>query len=357
MNFRPIAVILFAIMAHAALSPLMAAAQNSAGASPQKTTQWDWWFVYAAGQSPSREIIYIDALSVREQVDPDAVASGNIDPKKPSSFMEAEGVSIFEDAKTQPARWNGRVRVKCDTRQMMFLQSYKLNWQIDTSQVVPATGWFDGNNDLKFRQIGNFICKPNERNDKNFMMRVDQSSDPLDRTWALAWNDVPKPKFITNKTLAQSQADFDKMALQAQDSINEGIAIAETRLANIKAEEEFIGWIRKNFKKKRRKYRSFFQPMIAWNGDQITDKLGWPQRVNADGDTQILVYSYQDTVYDQVQVQVDIMGCSPSACGKVGETTQSQSVPRTAYCERYLYLGVGGSDPNRRLFDYAYSCF
>jgi hypothetical protein len=335
----------------------LAATPAALPASQEKKTQWDWWFVFGGGKSPSREIIYIDALSVRKQIDADAVSKPNFDPKNPPSFMEADGVSIFENFKTMPARWSGRVRVKCDTQQIMFLESYKLNWQIDKSEVAPASPWFNANSDLKYKQISHFICKPDERNGKNFMMRVDETSDPLDRTWALAWNDVPRPKFTTNKTAAEIKADYEKSALQNKESLSQGMAVAETRLANIKVEQEFIGWINKNFKSKRKKYRSFFQPMIAWNGDQITDKLGWPKRVYMDRGMQVLVYSYQDTVTTYVEVPVDVMQCGPAACGKIGETTQQHSVPRTAYCERYLYLGVGGSDPNRRLLDYAYQCF
>jgi hypothetical protein len=192
-------------------------------ATPQKEVLWDWWYVHGAGQSPAREITYIDALSVQTRVDNDAILSGNFDPRKPASFVEAAGVTIFEDAKNKPARTNGRVRVKCDTQQMMFLQSYRQYWQSDRFEQGPPTRWFDANSDLKFAKIAHFLCKPKERNHKNMMMRVDQTSDPLDRTWDLAWSDVPKPKFKSSRTKAQAQAEFDKAAAQAQATIDNGM--------------------------------------------------------------------------------------------------------------------------------------
>jgi hypothetical protein len=234
---RPLfSVSLISLIALATASSVVA--KPKAAAVPQKEVLWDWWYVHGAGQSPSREITYIDALSVRTQVDNEAILSGNFDPRKPASFVEADGVTIFEDAKKMPARRNGRVRVKCDTQQMMFLQSYKQYWQAERFEKAPPTQWFDANSDLKFRKIAHFLCKPKERNDKNQMMRVDQSSDPLDRTWDLAWSDVPKPKFTTKKTLAQAQADFDKQVARNQATIDRGTKeFTEKRLQMLRDEK------------------------------------------------------------------------------------------------------------------------
>jgi hypothetical protein len=217
----------FALLSLAALSASTSglAAPKKAAATPQKEVLWDWWYVHGAGNSPSREITYIDALSVRTEVDHAAVLSGTykFDPKKkPPSFVEADGVTIFEDAKNRPARQNGRVRINCETQQMMFLQSFKMHWQLDRFERVPPTRWFDANADLKFKKIAHFLCKPKERNHKNQMMRVDQTSDPLDRTWALAWSDAKKPKFISKKTKEQALADFDKEAARSKAIIEQG---------------------------------------------------------------------------------------------------------------------------------------
>ena len=77
----------------------VAEAKPKKAAAAQKEVLWDWWHVYSGGESPKREIIYIDWLSIKKEVDHSAVLSGNFDPRKqPPSFMEADGVTVFPDA-------------------------------------------------------------------------------------------------------------------------------------------------------------------------------------------------------------------------------------------------------------------
>jgi hypothetical protein len=233
-----IAFMAFAIIATLSIAlSSFALAKPKVAAAPQEEVQWDWWYVWAGGETPSREIHYIDALSVQTRVDNEAVLSGNFDPRNPASFVEADGVAVFEDAKNKPARINGRVRVKCDKMQMMFLQSYKQYWKADRFEKVHPTQWFDANSDLKFRKIAHFLCKPKERNAKNQMMRVYQKEDPLDFTWDVAWSALPKPKFTTSKTLAQSQADFDKQVARSEAIIKDGTKKAEEQRAQILRDE------------------------------------------------------------------------------------------------------------------------
>ncbi len=219
-------------------APATVIAKAKPAAAPQKEVLWDWWYVWAGGESPSREVIYIDSLTVQTRVDNEAILSGNFDPRKPASFVEADGVSVFEDFKKQPARRNGRVRVKCDQMQMMFLQSYKQYWKTERFEKTPSTAWFDANSDLKFKKIAHFLCKPKERNDKNQMMRAYQKEDPLDFTWDVAWSEVPKPKFTSNKTVAQAQADFDKQVAKAEASIAAGTKQANDTQARILSDEK-----------------------------------------------------------------------------------------------------------------------
>jgi hypothetical protein len=328
-------------------------------ATPQEEVLWDWWFVYAGGQSPSREVIYIDALSVEKVVDHAAIMNADLNVKLkkfPIDYIQADGISITENPE-KPAKTSGAVRVKCDARQMMFDQSYLQYWDADRFVTVPATGWFDIGNDLRFTQIALFLCEPKKRNRENMMMRAAQTSDPLDVTWDAIWNDVKKPKFTTKKTREQIDAEYNAVRAKTVEQLGEAQAAAETRIADIKNEDAFLAWIRKNFKSKNKKFRELFQTMLAWDEAQIISALGAPIRTYMDRSMTVLVFPYQDTVTTYVQVPVDVMKCGAGACGKVGETTQPQAVSRTVNCERSLYLGVGGSKPKPRLVDYAYQCF
>jgi hypothetical protein len=332
---------------------------TQAAAAPKEEVLWDWWFVYGGGVSPSREVIYIDALSVEEVVDHSAIMNTDTDKKIkkfPIAYIQADGMSITENPK-KPAKTSGSVRVKCDTRQMMFDQSYQQYWDADRFITVPATGWFDIGNDLRFTQIALFLCEPKQRNGKNMMMRAAQTSDPLDVTWDAIWKDAQKPKFTTTKTRQQVDDEYNATLTKARGQIADATVAAENRITDIKNEEAFLAAIRKNFKDKGGKFKSQFQMMLAWDETQILSSQGTPVRRYTDRSMQVLVYAYQDTVYDTLQVPVDIMGCGGGTCGKVGQTTQPQRVPRTVNCERFLYLGVGGSKPEPRLVDYAYQCY
>jgi hypothetical protein len=189
------------------------------------------------------------------------------------------------------------------------------------------------------------------------MMRAAQTSDPLDVTWDAIWTDVNKPKFTTKKTREQIDAEYSATLARAKEQLADAKSTAQIRLADIEGEEAFVASIRKNFKSKNKKFRELFQTILAWDEIQIKDAWGAPLRSYMDRSMRVLVYPYQDTVYDTVQVPVDIISCRGGVCGKSGETTQPQSVSRTVNCERSLFLSVGGSKPQPRLVDYAYQCF
>jgi hypothetical protein len=237
MKYFFLTVTLISVAGLSITAPAIAKAKKAA-AAPQNEVLWDWWYIWAGGETPKREIHYINALSVKTRVDNEAILSGKFDARNPASFVEADGVAVFEDAKNKPARTNGKVRVRCATNQMMFLQSYRQYWKADRFEQSPPTAWFDANSDYKFQKIVHFLCKPKERNDKNKMMRVYQKEDPLDFTWDVAWNEVPKPKFTTSKTLAQAQADFDKQVARNQATIDRGTKeFTEKRLQMLRDEK------------------------------------------------------------------------------------------------------------------------
>lgn len=339
--------------AHAQKKPKPAAVT-----APQQEVLWDWWFVYGGGTSPSREVIYIDSLSVEEVTDHQAFFDTPINTKLkkiPIAYTQADGVSVSENPE-KPARVSGRVRVKCDARQMMFDTSYHQYWDADRFVTVPSTAWFDIGEDLRFTQIAKFICEPKARNDKNMMMRADQTSDPLNVTWAAIWNDVKKPEFTTKKTREQIDAEYEATLAKAKKLFGDATADAEKRLKDMDEEEAFMIAVRRTFQSKDKKFHTLFYSMPGWDEAQITNAWGAPVRAGWDGDTRFLVYRYQDTVYDQVQTTTDIIKCQGGGCGKVGETTNTDSVARAVSCERYLYLRPGGSKDGPRLVDYGWSC-
>ncbi len=335
------------------------AAATPATPTPQDEVLWDWWFVWAGGATPSREVVYIDSLSVEKVTDHQAILSGNYNPKKgtPVDYIQADGVLISEDPK-KPARISTRVRVKCDTQQIMFETSYLKFWDTDRGVVTePASPWFDANSHLRYSQIAKFMCDPKARTEKNLMMRADQSSDPLDVTWAAFWKDATKPKFTTTKSREQIDAEYAAIKSKAQETISGSIADSEKRLEGYDNENAFMASVRKTFQAKDKKFRTLFYSMPGWDEAQITAAWGSPLRAGWEGSTRTLTYHYKDTVYDQVQSTVDIIQCQGGACGKVGETTETKSVARTANCERYLYLRPGGSKDGLRLVDYGWKCF
>ncbi len=338
----------------AALSqPYAAQAQATAA---QNEVLWDWWFVWAGGASPSREVIYIDSLSVDEVVDHTAIMSGKKFTKWPIDYIQAEGVLVSENIE-KPAKTSGRVRVKCDARQIMFDTSYQLYWDTDRSVTVPPTAWFDIGNELRFVQIAKFLCEPKSRTDKNMMMRVDQSSDPMNVTWSAIWNDAKKPEFTTKKTRAEIDAEYETTLAQTKKIISDSTTTAEKRLEDMNIENAFMASVRKNFQSKGKKFNTLFYSMPGWDEAEINSAWGAPLRAGWEGETRLLVYPYQDTVYDQVESPIDVMQCQGGGCNKVGETTQTSNVARTVNCERVLYLRPGGSKAGPRLVDYAWKCF
>lgn len=307
MKHALLSVAIFSLAGLSATAPVVAKPKKTE-AAPQKEVAWDWWYVYGAGQSPSREIIYIDAKSVTTEVDHEAVLSGayKFDPKnpkkKPPSFVEADGVTVFEDAKKKPARWNGRVRVNCATQQMMMMQSYKQYWQTERFEKVLPTHWFDANAELKFQKIALFLCDPKIRDDKgiaqahnnkHMMMRVDQTSDPLDRTWALAWSDVQKPEFISKKTKEQAQADFDKTAARGLAIIAEGTKQANDTQARILRDEKVTAMEQRAlFGKMRSKASPLLHSWLGADERALVASWGVPNSSHDAANARFLSYVY-----------------------------------------------------------------
>jgi hypothetical protein len=224
MKYGRLFVLLACLFALSTATNALAQKKSKPAAVPKQEVLWDWWFIWTGGDTPKREIMYVDALSVETVVDHAKVLSGNFDPKKkpPIAYIQADGITIFEDSKKQPAFIKGRARVKCDTMQMMFETSYRQYWQTERYETKPPTQWFPVTSDVKFSRIYQFLCEPKTRTAENMMYRADQTSDPHNTTWTKLWNDVPRPKFTSKKTLAQAQADFNKTAERSQAIIEQG---------------------------------------------------------------------------------------------------------------------------------------
>jgi hypothetical protein len=234
----PISLLLLAGLAALSIAPLEAAKPKKSKTPAAPESQWDWWKVHSEGETPKREMMYVDAKSIESVTDLDAIQSGNFDPRNPPKLLTAQGVTVFEDQKKKPARHNGVVVVNCATQKMMFRDSYKQYWQTERFEKVPATRWFSADSDLKFIKIALFVCSPKARTAENNFIRADQAEDPLYSTWAVAWNDVPTPKFTTNKTKEQALADYDKAAAKAQATIDKGTKDAmETRTRILRDEK------------------------------------------------------------------------------------------------------------------------
>ncbi len=297
----------------------MQAQQLFSSDSEKDEVLWDWWFVWASGTSPSREVVYIDSLSVEKVVDHAAIMTMPGDKKVksgekkengfPIDYVQADGYLISEDP-NKPAKHATRIFVKCNAQKIMFDTSYKTYWDTDRGvETEPASPWLDSTSHIRYSQIAKFMCEPKARNEKNMMMRVDQSSDPLDRTWAVFWPDAKKPEFTTKKSREQIDTEYAAIKGKAETIITTSIADETKRLEGYDKEGEFMASVRTNFQSKDKGSQKLFAYMPGWHETQINTAWGPPRRSGWDGETRFLVYPYQDTVYDQVQVPVDIMGC------------------------------------------------
>jgi hypothetical protein len=266
--------------------------QPKAAAGQQKELRWDWWNVYSAGQSPDREVIFINERSVEAKHDLEALKNGTVDFMKPPPYIEADGVSVFENT-NKPARINGRVRVNCATQQMMFLKSWRLNWQVDRSDTTPPTQWFNADTDLKFMKIALFLCAPKARTEKNLMVRADQAEDPLEKTWAVLWSDVQKPKFKTNKTLEQAQADFNKQVARGEAIIAEGTKKANETQARILRDEKVTEMEQKAlFSKMRSKASPLLNSWLGAEERALVASWGVPNSSHNAANARFLSYVY-----------------------------------------------------------------
>ncbi len=346
------------VTASAAPAPVLAKKEQAA-AAPQDAVLWDWWLVWLGGDKPAREAIYVDAISVETIIDHAAIMTTPIDKKMkkfPVDYLQADAMLISED--TQKAAKNlSRIRVRCDAQKIMFDTSYETYWDTDRGVVTkPASPWIDVGNDIRRSQIAKFMCDAKARTDKNMMIRVDQGPDPLDRTWAIFWGDVKKPEFKTTKSKEEVEAKYAATLAKAKKQNADATVYAQSQLEDIEKEDAFMASIRQNFKARGEKFQILFQYMPGWDEAQINTAWGTPIRSDWQGEVRRLIYAYQDIVYDQVQVPVDIIECQEGACSKTGETTKPDLVGRNVYCERTLYLRPGGSKPDPRLVDYAWSC-
>jgi hypothetical protein len=288
-------VLMISLAALVYVTPALAQKKSKTAPAPQHEVLWDWWFVWTGGDTPSREIMYVDALSVETVVDHAQVLSGNFDPRKkpPVAYIQADGITIFEDSKNKPAFIKGRARVKCDTLQMMFETSYRQYWQAERYEKKPPTQWFDVTSDVKFSRIAQFLCEPKSRTAKNMMWRVDQTEDPLNTTWTKLWNDVPQPKFTSKKTLAQAQADFNKTAERAEAIIASGTKQANETQARILRDEKVTAMEQRALFSK---MRSKASPLLhSWLGSEeraLVASWGVPNSSHNASNARFLSYVY-----------------------------------------------------------------
>jgi hypothetical protein len=231
----------------------------------QKEVPSDLWFANYIGQSPNREVIYIDPRTIEAKYDIEALQNGTADVSKPPPFVEADSVYIYEGSE-KIARINGYVRANCATQQMMFLKSWVLTWKTDDAYTTPPSKWFSVSSEPKFAKVLQFMCDPKARKDVAKLVRVSKASDPLDTTWATAWSDVQKPKFSTTKTLAEARAEFDKTAARSQAIIDKGTKEAMETRSRILRDEKVTAMEQKALFAKMRSKAS--PVMNSWLGAQ-----------------------------------------------------------------------------------------
>jgi hypothetical protein len=284
------------------LPPAMAAPKKvtttQAATAPEEEVLWDWWFVYGAGVSPSREVIYVDSLSVEEVIDHSAIMNTDTDKRLkrfPVGYIQADAMSVAENPE-KPAKTYGRVRVKCvpeKARQIMFDVSYQQYWDADRFVTVPASPWINVGNDLRFSQIAKFLCEPKARNGKNMMIRADQTSDPLNTTWAAIWKDVPKPEYTSKKTREQLDAEYNAIMAKTKGQIADATkAFTEKREQIVRDEKKFAMEQRILFDKMRSQASPLMQSWLGANERTLVANWGMPSSSYNAPDARFISYSY-----------------------------------------------------------------
>jgi hypothetical protein len=348
------------------VAALLLTALATAWAAPAAASEW--MLVWFEGDMPNRSNIYADYGMLGNRLDDDPAAA-------PLAMLKRLRVLQVFEGKDYPDRIDMNVEYRCAQQQVRIVgaEAFNRNTTVtsipDTEWKAIPMNWLRRGYTMACEEQK--IAKARREDAKKgngeklvelglISMGEQFGSSLSDFTWTTFWQDGTRPPFTTTKTREEIDRDYAeiKKKIAAQDAqMGQAANDAQKRIDGIKQEEAFIASIRKNFQTKDKKFHTLFYSTPGWDEAQINSAWGAPIRSLWEGSTRVLVYAYQDTVYDQVQTPVDIMGCQGGVCGKVGETSQTNSVARTANCERYLYLRPGGNKAGPRLVDYAYSCF
>lgn len=340
----------------------------------------NWMLVGAQGNAPERRHFYAEFDMISQRYDSEAeggdaammeaaVRSPNmgayLDARR---VMRVRVVEVFEKPDA-PDTIEFTVGIKCKTRQFRLLEA--ISWQRNgRSEKLTGTAWapIPGNWLDRVRLVA---CESEKLNKAIAAAQKSGKPDSLTRlgliyagdmflgtelsdvTWARFWKDGRRPAYTPTGTPAE-QATRKAEALAA---LREAVGSFETQ---VQQRQEDLAMQEKMDRALGSANAKFFQEMqgtSGWSEEKVLARWGEPQGFTESNGVRRLVYHFQDTVYDLVQEQMDVIQCQAGACNKVGQTGGATTThARVINCERILFLKEGGTQPGYRLFDFQINC-
>lgn len=340
----------------------------------------NWVLVGAEGNSPNRSHFYAEFDMVDQRYDSEAEGGDQamLDAAMRSRNMGAylderrvmrvRVIQVLEAAQN-PDTIEYYIGIKCKARQFRVLDSTA--WQRNSrSEKLGGTNWTAIGSNWASR-VHLIACDPQklqkaiataQKSGKNdalaklgfvYVGNMFIGTELSDATWANFWRDGKRPAYSTIYTPQESEA-------RRQAALAE-LKKAETEFGNkatdIRRDLELQKKIERGLGSVNEKYYREMQGMSGANEERIVATFGPPQGYSEANGTRRFDYYFQDTVYDLVQEQMDVMQCQQGICGKVGETGGATTTKaRIVQCQRTLFLRPGASEPGYRLVDFQINC-
>ena len=340
----------------------------------------NWVLMGAEGNIPDRSHFYAEFDRVDQRYDSEAEGG---DQAMMDAAMRSRNMGAYLDARrvmrvrviqvlegTQsPDTIEYYVGIKCQARQFRILNATA--WQRNSrNDQLGGTNWAAiGSNWASRAHL--IACEPDKLQKAIAAVQKSGKSDALtklglvyagdmligtelsDMTWANFWRDGKRPAYSTIYTPKESEARRQAALAELQKAEVE----FGNKAADIRRDLELQKKIERGLGSINEKYYREMQGMSGASEERVVATFGPPQGHSEANGVRRYDYYFQDTVYDVVQEQMDVMQCQQGMCNKVGETGGATTTKaRVVQCQRTLFLKPGASDPGYRLIDFQINC-
>lgn len=254
----------------------------------------DWWLVFAEGGKPERQAHYVDLDSMRVIRDPSKLMTTDFKTELKDAdlidYVSFEGVTVNESSKS-PAKAATEYRVKCREQMIAMTASSEL-WRHDEVKQLPDRNWTAVDGNMLLSQLHAFICAPNKR-DANGMLRVTSEFDPMPVTWSVFWADGTEPKWTSNRSAEEINAEIDSSMAATRETLAQGMAMATAKLQKIETDrDQTILDQKKLFSQMRQRAAPVLHSWMGLPERSLVASWGVPHQSYDSAGSRFLYYAY-----------------------------------------------------------------